>query len=186
MVRRSRIALAVSALALTSFALAGQAALQSIDKADIQIEAVAKPGLGAFQGACDAVSAKEEGGKIVFTAELGKGLKMGLRDKHTREAFRVAKHNKATLVVDKSKVKVPGDKQKVDGTVTGDLTLNGVTKPVKVKYSASRTGSDLHIKDASFNFNYTEFGVEKICKLAVCVEPQVKVNVPRLKLRDKG
>jgi len=185
MLRRSHIALAASALAVSTIALAAQAALHSIDKADIKIEAEAKPGLGRFDGMCDSVSAKEEGDKLVFVAELSKGLRMGLRDKHTREAFKVHRHKFAKLVVEKSKIKFPEDKQKVEGSVVGHLTLHGVTKPVTVKYTASRTGSDYHIKNASFTFDYTDFGVEKICKLAVCVEPTVKITVPRMKLREK-
>jgi polyisoprenoid-binding protein YceI len=186
MLRRSRLALAATVLSITTVALAAQAAaLQSIDKADVKIEAEAKPGLGKFDGLCDAVSAKEEGGKLVFEAELNRGLRMGLRDKHTREAFNVPKHKVAKLVVDKSEIKFPDDKGKVSGKVKGDLTLHGKTKPVTVNYVASRTGSDIHIKDASFSFDYTQFGVEKICKLGVCVEPTVTIRVPRMKLREK-
>lgn len=185
MLRRSRLVLAATALSITTVALAAQAALQSIDKADIKIEAEARPGLGKFDGLCDAVSAKEVGDKLVFEAELKRGLRMGLRDKHTREAFKVDKHNVAKLVVEKSKLKMPADNESVKGKVKGDLTLHGVTKPVTVSYTAKRTGSDVHVKDATFNFDYTEFGVEKICKLGVCVEPQVTITVPRMKLREK-
>lgn len=185
MLRRSRLVLAATALSVTTFALAAQAALQSIDKADVKIEAEAKPGLGKFDGLCDAVSAKEEGGKLVFEAELNRGLRMGLRDKHTREAFKVSKHKIARLVVDKGDIKMPGDKEKAKGRVKGNLTLHGKTQPVTVHYFASRTGSDIHIKDAWFTFDYTNFGVEKICKLGVCVEPNVTIRVPRMKLREK-
>ena len=54
-----------------------------------------------------------------------------------------------------------------------------------VSYTAKRTGSDIHIKDASFPFDYTKFGVEKICKLGVCVDPEVTIKVSRMKLREK-
>jgi hypothetical protein len=46
-----------------------------------------------------------------------------------------------------------------------------------------RTGSDYHIKSASFSFNYTDFGVPKICRLSLCVEPLVKISIDGMKLR---
>lgn len=182
--RRSRTAFAAAALALT-FAFVAQADLESAGKGEVKIEAVAKPALGKFSGELDDISAKERDGKIIFTADLPRGLKMGMRDSHTREVFKVQKHKHVKLVVDKSKIKFPDDNQKVEGEVEGQLTLHGVTKPVKVKYSAKRTGSDFHLKGSSFSFNYTDFGVEKICKLSVCVEPLVTVRVNQLKLRRK-
>lgn len=182
--RRSRSAFAAAAVALT-FALVAQADLQSAGKGEVKIEAVAKPALGKFAGSLDDISASEKDGKLVFVADLPRGLKMGMRDSHTREAFRTGKHKNVKLVVDKDKLKFPEDNKKVEGEVSGDLTLHGVTKSVKVKYSAKRTGSDYHLNGSSFSFNYTDFGVEKICKLSVCVEPLVTIRVERLKLRQK-
>ena len=182
--RRSRTASSVAAV-LLSFAFIAHADLQSAGKGEVKIEAVAKPALGKFSGSLDDITAKEKDGKLVFVADLPRGLKMGMRDSHTREAFRTKKHKSVQLVVDKSKLKFPEDKQTVESDVQGELTLHGVTKPVTVKYRAKRTGSDYHLGGSSFSFNYTDFGVEKICKLAVCVEPLVTIRVQHLKLRQK-
>ena len=182
--RRSRSALAAAVAAL-SFALVAQADFQSAGKGEAKIEAVAKPALGKFSGSIGGISATEKDGKIVFTADLPGGLKMGMRDSHTREAFRVEKHKGVRLVVDKSKLKIPDDNKKSEGEVSGDLTLHGVTKPVKVKYVVKRTGSDFHLGGSSLSFDYTNFGVPKICKLSVCVEPLVTIRIEQLKLRQK-
>jgi polyisoprenoid-binding protein YceI len=184
MFRRSRSAFAAAAVALT-FAFVAQADLENAGEGKVEIHAVAKPALGKFSGELDGVTAKERDGKLVFVAELPRGLKMGMRDSHTREVFKVDKHKQVKLSVDKSKLTFPEDNKKVEGEVKGDLTLHGVTKPVTVKYVAKRTGSDYHLKGTSFSFNYTDFGVEKICKLSVCVEPQVTIRVDKLKLRQK-
>jgi polyisoprenoid-binding protein YceI len=179
-----RTSVAAVAVLLTTFALGADARWNCIDKGRIKIEAVAKPALGAFSGESKDVDAREEGSNVIFTSDLTK-LDMGLRKGHTKEAFEIEKHPKVKLVVDKSKLKVPGDKQKVSGVVTGKLTLHGVEKPVKVTYTVSRTGSDFHIKEAKFTFDYTHFKVQKICKVGVCVEPSVTVTVSNVKLRDK-
>lgn len=178
-----RIAFAAAALSLTTVALAGPKGFRCIDKSHYKIEGEAKPALGAFSGESNDLDVKDEGGKLVFISKLT-NVNMGLRDKHTREAFKVDKHPTAKLVVDKSKLKMPGDKEKVDGTVQGDLTLNGVTKPVTVKYAARRMGSDYLVKEAKFSFKYTDFGVEKICKMGVCVEPKVTITVDKMKIRE--
>lgn len=181
-----RIVVAAAAVTLTTIAIASNAALSTAEKGSIKIEGVAKPGLGKFDGKSTDISAKEEGGKIIFTADLKGHLDMGLRGSHTHECFKTEKHPVAKLVVDKSQLKMPDDNGKVSGKVTGDLTLAGVTKPVKVSYTASRTGSDYHIKEGSFTFTYTDFGVEKICKLGVCVDPTVTITIAKpIKLRDK-
>jgi polyisoprenoid-binding protein YceI len=181
-----RIAVAAVAVCLTTFAIAADAAFSGVDKGHVKIDAVAKPGLGAFSGEVSGVDVKEAGGKLVFSADLESRLKMGLRQDHCKKAFETEKHKSVTLTVDKSKLKMPADNAKESGEVTGDLKLHGVTKPVKVTYKVSRTGSDYHIKEAKFSFNYPDFGVEKICKLGVCVEPSVTITVEGVKVRDQS
>lgn len=180
-----RIAVAAAAVSLTTFAIVANAAFHGADKGHVKIEAVAESPVGAFSGKLDGVDVKEHDGKLIFSSDLSSRLKMGLRDKHCKEAFEVGKHKQVKLTVDKSKLKLPADNDKVRGEVTGDLTLRGETRPVKITYSASRTGSDYHIKEAKFSFDYTKFKMEKICKMTVCVEPQVTITVTGVKVRDK-
>ena len=199
MLRRSRIALAAAALSIASFALVAHAGpFGNVGKGRIKIEAEAKPALGKFDGSCSEIAAKEEGGKLVFTAKLYESSKnkkgeeedkfhldMGLRQSHTIEAFEVKKYPTVKLVVDKSKVKIPAaNGEKTTGSVTGDLTLHGKTKPVTVNYSLKREGSNLIANDTAFTFNYQEFGVGKISRLGIRVENPVTITVVSLKLKD--
>jgi len=179
-----RTSVAAFAVLLTTFALGADARWNCVEKGRIKVEAVAKPALGAFSGESKDVDAKEDGDDVVFTSALSK-LDMGVRQKHMSQAFEIDKHPKVKLVIEKSKLKVPEDQKRVSGEVTGKLTLHGVERPVKVKYTVSRTGSDYHIKEAKFTFNYTKFKIEQICKVGVCVEPDVSVTVTNVKLRDK-
>ena len=95
-----RIAVAAVAVCLTTFAIAADAAFTGIDKGHVKIEGVAKPGLGAFSGELQGVDVKEADGKLIFSADLGSRLKMGLRQSHCKEAFQVDKHKSVTLTVD--------------------------------------------------------------------------------------
>lgn len=196
MLRRSRIALAAAALSITTFAFVAQAKFVSVDKGTVTIKGVAKPALGEFSGSLKAVTASEEDGKITFTANLTEKLDMGMREGHTREAFKIKKDKNekddkddtyVKLVIERSKLKLPADGAKdEEGTVPGQLTLNGKTIGIdKVAYVVSRTGSDFHIKKASFSFDYTKLGVPQIKQMGLRVEPTVTVTVKGLKLRDK-
>lgn len=198
MLRRSRIALAAVALSVTTLAFAAHAKLVSVDKGTVTVKGVAKPALGEFTGTVKGVTAKEEGDKIVFLANLTLGLDMGLRDSHTREAFKIKKKKeeqasegsddtRIKLSIDKDKLKMPADGAKdEEGSVPAKLTLNGKTIDIpKVAYTVSRTGSDIHIKKASFTFDYTKLGVAQIKQMGLRVEPTVTVTLKGMKLRDK-
>ncbi len=174
---------AAAIMTVSTLALAGKG-FRGIERGQFKCEGKAGPGL-SFSGDGDDIDAKEEGGKLVFTTDLRK-LKMGMRQSHTREAFEVDKFPEAKLTIEKDKVKIPGDKEEVNGSVKAQLTLHGVTGPVNVKYKVSRTGSDYHIKDASFSFDYTNFKVEKICKVGVCVDKDVTIKLKKkIKIRDE-
>lgn len=184
--RRTLIAVFFSAL---TFSLAASAGLTSIESGKYKVEGAAKPKIGPrlkFDGK-GVVTAKEDGGKFVFVADLKDKLDMGERNEHTKEDFKCKEHPKATLVIDKGAIKMPEDNKVEKGEVTGQLTLRGKTNPVKVSYVVKRTGSDYHVKDASFTFDYTKFGMEPICRFGktICVESSVKITVHGLKLRDK-
>ena len=198
MFRRAAI-LAATIVTASSLAFAagpGGKFKQIDEKGKCTVKGKAK-GLGEFTGEVEDVAFAEEGGKLKFTVDLDKSLKMGLRQSHTRESFKIQKGSVAILTVDKSKIVVPEDGQKKENQkVDGDLFIGrieggkavGTTKPVKVNYTVSRTGSDLHVKDgSSLTFNYENFGVSKICKLTICVDPSVTIVVNKpFKLRIEG
>lgn len=197
MLRRSRIAVATVALSVTTFALAAYAgSLSSLGTGTAEVHAEAS-GLGKFDGKVNSVSAKESDGKLVFVANLTEGMDMGIRDSDTRKKFKIStkeevekdekKPTRATLIVDKSKLTFPENGKEAKGTVPGTLKLAGGSTSVDVTYKVSRTGSDYHVKEASFSFDYTKI-VPKICLPGglVCVKPPVTIKLKQMKLRDRG
>jgi hypothetical protein len=157
------------------------------DAGDLDVSFLAKGPAGMkIPGKADEGGASEDNGKIklwVKVSSMGK-TGIGLRDKHMR-GYLTAKDcddkGKIVLKVDKSKVKVPDNDKTVEGTATGELTLNCVTKSQTFKYKAKRTGSDYHVQ-ALFDVDIYEHDV-KPCYLGVCVDKDVKVNA-KMKLRD--
>src|SRR5688572_9745121 len=141
------------------------------DAGDLEVSFLAKGPAGMkIPGRADEGGATEEDGKIklwVKVSSMGK-TGIGLRDKHMR-GYLTAKDcddkGKVVLKVDRSKVKVPENDKTVEGTATGELTLNCVTKSQPFKYKAKRTGSDYHVQ-ALFDVDIYEHDV-KPCYLGV-------------------
>lgn len=187
MSRKARL-FAAAALSTLTVSLVASAALVSIDSPKFTISGAAKPKVGPrleFSGT-GPFSAREVRGNLVFSAKMS-NVDLGERTSHMREDCHADGHPDITLTVDKDKLKIPDDNQRVVGDVPGSLKFHGQTKNVRLKYVAKRTGSDYHIKDAEFTFDYTSFGIPKICRFkgTICVEPRVTIKVPQMKLRDK-
>jgi polyisoprenoid-binding protein YceI len=186
---------AVAAIAsVTTFALVSQAALSVISDTDIVVKASAKSTIGGpavdFSGTTSSLKVSDDGSKLTFVSDLNK-LDLGLRKSHFVKNFEVEKHGEIKLVIDKSKLKMP-EKDAVDGSVQGQLTLHGVTKSVTVKYGAKREGSDILLgkgyglsKPLTFEFKYKDFGVKEIKEMSLFVQDPVVVTINKLKLRDK-
>lgn len=188
MLFRSRSLLAVL-FSVCTFSAVASADLSSLSEGRFKIEGAAKPKIGPrlnFDGK-GSVRGEQQGDKIVFIADLKNKLDMGERTAHAKEDFECNKHPDAKLVVEKSAIKMPEDQKETSGHIKGELTLHGVTKPVRVHYTTKRMGSDYAVR-GSFHFKYTEFGIKPICRFkgSICVEPDVKVSVAGLKLREKG
>ena len=180
--RRSRL-IPITMMAVLGSAYSAWAGLSTVGGSDVQFLALGPAGM-KINGNSSELAADEKDGKLTLTAPLT-NLKtgIGLRDKHLRGYLHTDSHPKATLIVDRSKLKAPAEGQTSEGTATGDFTLNGVTKPLKFKYKAKRTGSDYHVQGMS-EVNIKNYGIEQPCYLGVCVDPTVKLKVA-FKLRDK-
>jgi len=53
--------------------------------------------------------------------------------------------------------------------------MHGVTRPVRFRYRALRTGSDYHVQGLT-QVDIRDFNVKVPCYLGVCVHPTVKVK----------
>lgn len=165
--------------------LAASASAQLVDAGDVDVRflAVGPAGL-TINGQGSDLHAKDDGKRLEIDAsvtDLKTGI--GLRDEHLKKYIQADQYPKAKLVVDRSSLTFPSDGKDTTGTATGQLTLHGVTKPLKFSYKARRTGSDFHVQGLAA-IDIRNYGIETPCYLKVCVEPDVKLKV-KFKLRDK-
>jgi polyisoprenoid-binding protein YceI len=180
---KRRTALFATVAALVS--LSAIASAKFVDAGGDEVRALAR-GPAGLKINCKAqkIDVKETDGTVELDVPL-KGLNTGngVRDGHFEKYFNVKKHPSAKFKIARSKLKLPEDGKTVKSTATGDFTLNGVTKPVKIRYKAKRTGSDYHVQGLA-SINITDFKVELPCYLKVCVKDEVKLSV-KFKTRDK-
>jgi len=181
--KRSASVLLFSALA-AAVPFVAQAAMKDIGDTDIKFLAVGPAGM-KINGTSDEAKAGEKDGKITISVPVS-SLKtgIGLRDKHLKGYLNADKCPNVSLSVERSKLKFPDNDKEVEGSATGDFTLNCVTKPMAFKYKAKRTGSDYHVQ-AFFkdDVDITKHNVEVPCYLGVCVQKDIKVKA-KFKLRD--
>jgi polyisoprenoid-binding protein YceI len=169
----SRLVKFAPALAALTFALTASAGAHKVDgKPKIQFKATATGNL-PINGTGSNLSISEDGGKLVFKVSL-KDLKtgIGMRDTHTQKYLETSKWPDASFSIPADKVKLPASK----ATATGQFRLHGVTKEKSVTYTAKKDGDGYKV-DASFSVNILEHGIEEPCFTAVCMKPDVKVEV---------
>jgi polyisoprenoid-binding protein YceI len=129
------------------------------------------PGGLSFEGKGSAITVKEQGDAIVAIVGLD-SLNTGieLRDKHMKERYlETHKYPQAVFTVARSKIKVPGETE-----VEGKLDLHGVSKPIKVHYSASGSEAQGTVTGTS-HLNMKDFNIEVPSYLGVSVKPDVTV-----------
>jgi polyisoprenoid-binding protein YceI len=165
------LAASVAAMA----AVPAAAALHATDRSSVTFDATGPAGL-KIHGKSGGVQLDDKGETLTFTAPTNAFVTgMSLRDSHLKGYLNVEKHPTATLVVPKSQVKVPSGAV-VEATSQGTLTLNGVSKPVKVAYKATPSGKGYDV-EANFTVNLPDFEIKQPCYLGVCVQNVVKVSV---------
>lgn len=173
---RSRIMGVIVAAAVATVAVSAAAALRVADKSSVSFDAVGPAGMKIHGKSGGTVQLEEKGENLSFTSPTNAfATGMGLRDTHLKEYLNVQKHPTATLVIPKSQVKVPSAGP-VEATANGSLTLNGVSKPVKVAYKITPAGKTYDV-EANFTVNLPDFEIKQPCYLGVCVQNTVKVTV---------
>jgi polyisoprenoid-binding protein YceI len=180
--KRTASVLIVSSLVALPVVAFGR--LTDAGDAEISFLALGPAGM-KINGTSDDLKVEDTDGKLKFTTHVS-SLKtgIGMRDTHLREKY-LKGCKEITFKVDRKSLKLPDNDKDVEGSGTGDLTLNCVTKPADFKYKAKRTGSDYHVQ-AFFKepVNIKDYNVEVPCFAGVCVDKDVKVKV-KFKLRDK-
>lgn len=152
------------------------ASLSTSGDARLVFKATGPAGL-SFEGKGQDVRLKEEGGSVLITVKVD-SLVTGieLRDRHMKEKYlETGKYPTATLEVDKSKLHFP-DGHAVTGSADGKLTLHGVTRVVKVSYSADGDSNKAKV-DGTMRINMNDFKIEVPNYLGVTVKPNVNVEV---------
>lgn len=151
---------------LTGYAITRQAT------GTASFHATGKPGFVKVDGEqCELTGTGEESvdGKVsgTFTVKLTtcKDASFSLRQRHTQEYLETDKYADAKLTLK------AWPKSAAATDFDGDLTLHGVTKPVKGKASV---GEQLH---AEFVVDVTQFGLEQARNLGTVVSKDVTVTV---------
>ena len=132
------------------------------------------PGGLSFVGNGSDVAVKEKGDAVAISVGLN-SLKTGidLRDRHMKEKYlETSKYPTAVLQVEKAKLKVP-----TPGTdIEGKLSLHGVTRTVRVHYSANGSNNKAAVT-GTVHVNMKEFGINVPSYLGVTVKPDLDVSV---------
>jgi polyisoprenoid-binding protein YceI len=185
---RSRFALITTTFAALSLSAIASADMKYIGGGGLEFKLPGGTAGLSIDGTSDNVTAQESGAKIVVTVKLdcaGKScLKTGIdtRDEHLYDHIEAGKFPTATLSVDKSKLSLPADNATSEGEATGDLTFHGVTRPVKFKYGAKRTGSDYHVH-GSTSINLGDFKLERPEHFHIHTGMTAEIKI-KFKLRD--
>jgi hypothetical protein len=131
-----------------------------------------------IEGRGSQVSIEKDASALTFKvplAPLDTGI--GLRDLQFREMLEAGKYPDAVLRVSRAALTFPRDRQPAEGTVDGDLTLHGQSRPVKVHYRAERARGDVTRVRGSLQLDIRDFDLKAPSVLGMTVAPRVEVNV---------
>jgi len=167
-------ALSLKTLAAVLLVISAASAAWTVQgKKSASFKAVGPGGL-SFVGNGSDVSVKDKGDTVAITVGLN-SLKTGidLRDRHMKEKYlETGKYPTAILQVEKAKLKVPTGGMDIEGK----LNLHGVTRPVRVHYSADGSEHKANIT-GTVRVNMKEFSINIPSYLGVTVKPDVDVSV---------
>lgn len=147
----------------------------SLDDKDVQFKAAATGGL-TIVGKVKKMAVAESGGNVVFTVvpdDIDTGI--GLRNKHMRGYLEAEKFPTITLAIPRAEVTLPEDGKDAKGTVRGQFTAHGVTKPTVVSYSIKKKKNVFKL-DARFEYDIREHGIPTPSYLGVSVDPVMPVT----------
>lgn len=191
-IRSYRLATAACFAAL-SFTLQASAEFKLVGNPEIDVHLPGGTAGLTINAKSSNLTAKEAGGVISVTAKLdcltddkvhASCLKTGIemRDKHLWKYLESGKFPETTLSVERSQLKIPGDKERSEGDATGTFSLHGVKKQLTFHYAAQRTGSDILVQ-GQIKINLKDFNIERPSFASVHTGMLAEIKV-QFKLRD--
>lgn len=148
-------------------------------KPKVSFFAQGSPGFLDIEGVASSIAAQDDGTKLTFTVSMTSVTTgIALRDEHmNKEYVKVDQFPNAVLVLDKTAVlwgAAVGEKK--TGTVNGEFTIHGVTKPVSVAYTTQKTKTGFKVT-GKFDFDVAQHGIAIPSYLGVTVDPKMKAEV---------
>jgi len=131
---------------------------------------------GGITGTSNEVSVSDDGTTVSVAVGLSHlATANETRDKHVQEHLETEKNpafKTATLKVARTKLKFEGG----EGDADGELTIHGVTKPVKFHYKADKDGAAYRVK-GNAHISVKEFGIVIPNYLGVTMKDDVEITV---------
>jgi len=168
---------ALGVLAVTLVASAGTYQLKADAASSITFKAKATIGLG-IPGKFSGLKVVDDGTTITLSVPantVDTGIER--RDIHAKKTLGVGKKGDTiSVAVPKKELKVPADGKSDGAKVTAQVTINGQTKPVRLSYVATRTGSTYAVKgDLKLENVWANFGMEQPEMAGVTVKPEIEL-----------
>jgi len=179
---RSKVTIGLISSALCVAALAHAASYKKTSAGTISFTTKAVAQMLTIEGTLPGVSdVRNEGGKLVLEADVSK-LSIHEKDEkaddtdnarrdHALVTLKTKEHPKAKFVVAADSVSVGKGKKG-----TGTLTLGGKPHAKEFTYDAVEKDGKINVH-AAFVVKLSEHGIEKPCKLGVCVSDDTEVEV---------
>jgi polyisoprenoid-binding protein YceI len=159
--------------------LPAHAGISVTGKPKVSFFAAGSPGALDIEGVTAALTAADDGTKLVFTVPM-KTVSTGIdmRDEHMNEKFvEVEKFPNAVLTVSKADVQWPATLAETrSGTVQAVFNIHGVDQPVGVAYTAQRTKTGYRVT-AKFDFDASASNIAIPSYLGVTVDPKMHAAV---------
>lgn len=131
-----------------------------------------------IEGKGSDVAIEEDASTLVFKVPLAPiETGVGLRDAHLRELLEAEKYPAAILRVPRSGLVFPKEHEPAEGTVEGDLTLRGESRPVSVHYQAELATDGLIKVRGWLQLDMRDYDIRAPSFLGVTVAPKVEVKV---------
>ena len=131
-----------------------------------------------IEGKGSEVSLEEDDSALTFKVPLAPiETGISLRDVHLHQMLEADKYPAATLRISRSQLTFPREREAVERTAEGELTLHGQSRTVKVHYRAELGAGGVTMVRGSFQLDMRDFDIKAPSYLGVSVAPKVEVSV---------